>query len=249
MTSEISVPIQMFIDAQQKGYAKKLQFFLSLKLLYRSGKARLNIQELLFLELTEQIGSRKTTMRYVDFLIKKGWLQLNSKTGYYIIKSFERIRMEEGWEVRLAFPVNFESYRNIKAITGAILFGYLHKDFWRKLRRKKRVQIKGSTYQFLSPKFNYHQSPAPVSVLGLHRIFKISPSTASRLKAKAEENTLLKVKKNYGEIVPNKKAMERCLKYNDSRNNIVFFKGKYRFQLIDTVLPLFLLTKRQKLKT
>ncbi|MBO2543196.1 hypothetical protein J0871_02085 [Salegentibacter sp. BDJ18] len=42
MTPEISVPIQLFIDAQQKGYAKKLQFFLSLKLLYKCGKAKLD---------------------------------------------------------------------------------------------------------------------------------------------------------------------------------------------------------------
>ncbi len=125
----------------------------------------------------------------------------------------------------------------------------VHRDFWRKVRRKKSVRIKGSTYNFLSPKFNFHQAPAPVSVFGIHKIFKISPSTASRLKTKAEENNLLKVKKNYGDIVTNKKAMERCIKYNNSRNNIVYFKGYFRFQLIDTILPLFLLTKRQKLKT
>jgi len=238
----------MFLDAQQKGYAKKLQFFLSLKLIYRSGKTKLSNRELQFLELTDLIGSRKTTLKYIDFLIKKGWLRLNTKTGYYIIKSFDRIREEEQWKVRLAFPVDFNSYRNIKAITGAILYGYLHRDFWRKLRRKKRVQIKGSTYQFLSPKFNFHQAPAPVSVFGIHKIFKISPSTASRFKTEAEKKKLLKVKKNYGPIVTNKKAMERCIKYNNSRNNIVYFKGYFRFQLVDTILPLFLLNKRQKLK-
>lgn len=249
MNSEISVPIQMFLDAQQKGYTKKLQFFLSLKLLYRSGKTKLSNRELQFLELTDLIGSRKTTLKYIDFLIKKGWLRLNTKTGYYIIKSFDRIREEEQWKVRLAFPVDFNSYRNIKAITGAILYGYLHKDFWRKLRRKKCVKLKGITYQFLSPKFNFHRAPAPVSVFAIHKIFNISPSTASRLKTQAEEKKLLKVKKNYGPIVTNKKAMERCIKYNNSRNNIVYFKGYFRFQLIDTVLPLFLLNKRQKLKT
>lgn len=33
---ELSVPIQFFIDAQQKGYGKKLQLFLFLKLVYRN---------------------------------------------------------------------------------------------------------------------------------------------------------------------------------------------------------------------
>ncbi|MBO2543197.1 hypothetical protein J0871_02090 [Salegentibacter sp. BDJ18] len=117
--------------------------------------------ELLFLELTEEISSRKTTLKYVHFLLKKGWLRYNARTGYYIIKSFERLREENNWEARNSFPVDFDSYRNIKAITGAIIYGYLHKDFWRKVRRKKSVQIKGSTYHFLSPHFNYREAPAP----------------------------------------------------------------------------------------
>jgi hypothetical protein len=249
MTQEISVPIQLFIDAQQKGYAKKLQFFLSLKLIYRCGKAKLDDGELLFLELTEEISSRKTTLKYLGFLVKKGWLQYNSRTRYYIIKSFERIREENNWETRLSFPVDFDSYRNIKAITGAIIYGYLHKDFWRKVRRKKSVQIKGSTYHFLSPHFNYREAPAPLSVLGIGNIFQISPATASRLKNSALKHKLLEVQKNYGALIPNKKAMEVCLDYNDKPNNIVFVEGGYRFQLIDTILPLFLFKKRQKLKT
>ena len=249
MNSEISVPIQLFIDAQQQGYAKKLQFFLALKLLYKCGKAKLDDGELLFLELTEEIGSRNTSLKYIAFLVEKGWLQYNNRTGYYIIKSFERIRSENNWKVRLSYAVDFNSYQNIKAITGAILYGYLHKDFWRKVRRKKSVQIKGSTYHFLSPHFNYKEAPAPLSVLGIGTIFQISTATASRLKKWALKHNLLEVQKNYGAIIPNKKAMEQCLDYNDKPNNIVFVKGSYRFQLIDTILPLFLFKKRQKLKT
>lgn len=249
MTSEISVPIQLFIDAQQQGYAKKLQFYLALKLLNKCGKTKLDNEELLFLELTEEISSRKTTIKYIQFLIEKGWLKYNSKTGYYIIKSFEIIRSDNNWKVRLSYPVDFDSYRNIKAITGAIIYGYLHKDFWRKVRRKKSVQIKGSTYHFLSPHFNYKEAPAPLSVLGIGIIFHISPATAFRLKNCARKQKLLEVKKNYGAVIPNKKAMELCLDYNDKPNNIVFVEGNYRFQLIDTICPLFLFKRRQKLKT
>ena len=249
MTPELSVPIQLFIDAQQRGYAKKLRFFLSLKLLFQCGKARLSSQELIALEYIEEIRSRRTTLSYIKFLVEKGWLQYNAKTGYYIIKSFDRIRKENNWKVRTAFPVDYSSYRNIKAITGAILYAYLHKDFWRKVRRKKSVQIKGSTYHFLSPHFNWKEAPAPVSVLGACKLFNISPSTASRLKDCALKHHLLEVKKNYGTIIPHKKAMELCLKYNDKRNNIVFRQGKYRLQLIDTILPLFPFNTRQKLKT
>ncbi|MFO7720210.1 MAG: hypothetical protein R6W85_07205 [Gillisia sp.] len=222
MTPEISVPIQLFINAQQKGYAKELQFFLSLKLLYRCGKAKLDDGELLFIELTEEISSRKTTLRYVSFLVKKGWLQYNPRTGYYIIKSFDRIREENNWEVRLAFPVDFYSYKNIKAITGAILYGYLHKDFWRKVRRKKSVQIKGSTYHFLSPHFKYKEAPAPLSVLGISSIFQISPSTASRLKNSAEKQNCLRLKRITGTLYPIKKLWS-CVWTTMIRGTILFF--------------------------
>jgi hypothetical protein len=86
-------------------------------------------------------------------------------------------------------------------------------------------------------------------VLGIGNIFRISPATASRLKNSALKHKLLEVQKNYGALIPNKKAMEVCLDYNDKPNNIVFIEGGYRFQLIDTILPLFLFKKRQKLKT
>ena len=245
---ELSVPIQFFIDAQQHGYGKKLSLFLFLKLIYRDGKTQLSKEELIWIQNHSKIKCRKTLLRYLDFLIKKGWIRHNAKTGYYILKSFDSIRKEQGWKVRLAFPVDIDCFNSIKAITGAILYGYLHRDFWRKVRRKKSVRLKGSTYHFLSPKFNPQNSPAPLSVLGTSSIFQISPATASRLKDLAQKQKLLKVQKNYGTIVPNKKAMDLCLKYKDSRNNVVYHEGNYRFQIIDTILPLFLFKHRAKLK-
>ena len=62
---ELSVPIQLFIDAQQKNYAKKLRFFLLLKLLYFCGKTRLEEDELLIIEFIEEIRCRKTSLGYI----------------------------------------------------------------------------------------------------------------------------------------------------------------------------------------
>lgn len=62
-------------------------------------------------------------MKYLYFLIERGWIRYNSRTGYYILKSIDRIREEQNWKVRLAFPVNLSSCKNIKAITEAILYG------------------------------------------------------------------------------------------------------------------------------
>lgn len=245
---QISVPLQLLVDAQQNGYGKKLRFFLLLKLMWPAGKTRLGRRNLQFIELVDQIRTRKTTKTYIRFLLDKGWLVYNSRTGYYILKSLDRIRKENQWKVRWAIPVHLGNYSNLKAITGAVIYGYLHKDFHRKFRRKKSVSVKGDTSNFHPSSFSGRTQTAPVSVYGAANLFDISVSTASRLKHAAEKENYLKVKKNYGESFVDKRSMMKSLDYNDRKMNIVFHKGKYRFQLIDSVFPLFLFIRRQKLK-
>lgn len=239
----------MFIDAQKFGYQNELKFFLLLKLMYREGKTFLNEKDLQFLECIEQIKTRATTNKYIGLLLELGYIKYNDKTNYFILNSFDKIRMFHGWEVRLAFPIDYSNYYKVKAVTGAVIYGYLHKDFWRKAKREKSVQIKGSTYNFPTSTFNYKAQYAPVSVIGVNIIFKISNSTASRLKKAAAEEQFIKLKKNFGEVIKNKKIMELNIKYNEAPNNMVFHKGKYRMQLIDTIYPLFDFIKRKKLKT
>lgn len=245
---QINVPLELLVDAQKRGYQKKLRLFLLLKLMFPSGKTRLSRSVMEFILLVEKIGSRKTFISYFDFLLERGWIIFNPTTGYFILKSLDRIREENSWKGRLAIPVNFKSYRKLKAVTGAVIFGYLHKDFHRKLRKKKSVLVKGGTYNFQPDSFLRMSQTAPVSVYGAANLFNISVSTASRLKLAAEKEKLLEVKKNFGDRTLNKRMVELCLKYNDMNNEIVYNRGGYRIQLIDSVFPLFLFVRRKKLK-
>lgn len=217
--------------------------------MYPEGKTKLHNQELLFLEYAHQIASRKTTIKYINQLIQLGWINKNEKTGCYILRSLDSITKFHHLENRLAFEINLQNYNKLKAVTGAVIYGYLHKDFWRKVKKKKSVQIKGSTYHFLSPKFNYKQQLAPVSVLSLDAIFSIPKATASRLKHAAVNAGYLKLQKNYSATYYNKKAMQHYLKYNDKQPNLVYHNGNYHLQLIDTVYPLFYFKKRKSLET
>ena len=244
----LSVPIQFLIDSQQKGYSRKLRLFLLLKLMFPSGKMKLDRGDLEFLELVDKIKSRKTSLSYFKFFLDQGWLIYNNKTGYCILKSLDRIRKENDWKVRWAVPVNFGNYNKLKALSGAAIFGYLHKDFQRKNRKKKSVLVKGGTCHFHSLRFFRRFQSAPVSVYGVTRLFGLSPSTASRLKEAAQKEKYIDVKKNFGEKVFNKKAMLKSLKFLESKSNIVFHEGYFRFQLIDTIFPLFLFVRRKKLK-
>ncbi len=239
----------MFIDAQKFGYQKDLCFFLFLKLTFTEGKVKLDSKGLLIIEYLLQIKCRKTSLRYIQLLQELNFLTYNERTSYYTINSFDKIRQFHGWEVRLAFPIDYNTYNKIQAVTGAVIYGYLHKDFWRKVKRKKSVQIKGCTYNFPSPSFNYKKQMAPVSVIGVSKIFKISITTASRLKTAAYKEGFVKLKKNYEDINMDIPLLVQIHKYADLNDNIVYHKDDYRLQLIDTVYPLFYFIKRTNLKT
>lgn len=248
----LSVPIEMFIHAQKNSFSNELKFFLLLKLMFRNGKLRFTNEELNFIEFVEQIKDRKTTIKYIKLLEGMKWINYNNKTKYYILASFDKIRKQNDWFLRLAFPISYKTYYKIKAVTGAVIYGYLHKDFWRKVKRDKSVQLKKSTYHFISSKFNYKQQPAPVSVIGVSHIFKISKSTASRLKKYAVEENLIKVQKNYWDEGINQEEVEFVKEYfpdEISHKNLVFQSNKYQLQLIDTIYPLFYFTKRESLET
>jgi hypothetical protein len=149
--------------------------------------------------------------------------------------------------MRLAFPITLKNHQQLKAISGAVIYGYLHKDFWRKVKREKSLQIKGSSYHWITLKYNYKIQAAPVSVYGVEAIFGIPIASASRLKKLAEENKLIKVKKNFSENVFTEAERKYYNKESDVRN-IVYSKKKNRLQLIDTITPLFNFSKRKSLE-
>lgn len=217
--------------------------------MYRHGKSTLTNDDLVFVEYSLKIKSRTTTLKYLSKLRKLNFIVYNKTTQYYIFKSFDRIRKENDLINRLAYPFTYSDLDRINAITGAVIYSYLHKDFWRKVKREKVVHLKGSTYFFLSHKFNYKKHSAPVSVNGVKRLFEVSKSTASRLKNEATNCGLIKLTKNYSIYAVDKKAMQEYLKYNDYKQTVVYKDGIYRLQLIDTILPLFYFTKRNSLET
>ncbi|MBC5842618.1 hypothetical protein H8R23_14485 [Flavobacterium sp. F-380] len=247
--NHISVPIEMFIDAQKFGYQKDLCFFLFLKLTFTAGKVKLDQKGLLIIEFLLQIKCRKTSLKYIQLLLELKFLTYNERTGYYTINSFDKIRQFHDWKVRLAFPIDYNSYCKIKAVTGAVIYGYLHKYFWRKVKREKSVTVKGITYHFPSPTFNYKKQLAPVSVIYVSKFFKMSNATASRLKSAAYKEGFIKLKKNFDDINMDVSLLVQIHKYAGLNNNIVYHKDDYRLQLVDTVYPVFYFIKRTNLKT
>lgn len=223
-------------------------FFLVLKLKYPCGKTKLTSSELILLEKLMGIKSRKTSKKNIQVLLEKGFLKYNAKTEYFIIVGFDKIRFKYNWEMRLAFPVTLKNHQNLQAISGAVIYGYLHKDFYRKVKREKSLQIKGRSYHWISLKYNYKIQAAPVSVYGVRSIFNIPIASASRLKTIAEKEKLLKVQKNYSDITYSNHERNYHKKINEVQN-FVFRNKMNRLQLIDTITPLFNFSKRKSLET
>lgn len=241
----IAVPVHLFIDAQQKGYNNQLKFFIALKIFFRNGKSKLNKQELKLIEDAINVKSAKTTKASLNYLIKKGWINYNTKTKYYLIKSFNKIEIINEFKSRLCFPVKLNYINNFKAITGAVIYGYLYVDFKRKLKKKGSVSINGDTYNSKSFK---HIVYAPVSVFSIKKIFNISIATASRLKNAAFEQKFIKVKKDFRSTTIDH-VIFKVLKYNNKSNRVFYKDGKFQYQEIDKIKIDFFFKKRKKLKT
>lgn len=192
----------------------------------------------------------KTIVANLDRLRNLNWISKNSRTNYYIFHSFDRIRKVYEWVSRASLELYVNDVFHIRAFLGAALYGYLHKDFWRKVKKEKSVQIKQCTYHFLFPSFNFKLEAAPISVNGVKAIFDISIAKSSRIKSLAAAYKYIEVTKTFRELNITKFDLEGLKEFDlVSINNIIFKDNKYYLQEIDHIIPLFNIRKRRKLET
>ena len=239
----------MCVFVLQNNLENPFRFYLLLKLMYTSGKLKFNKEEIQFLAFTINVTT-KTIKTYVRKLEKLKWIRLNTKTQYYLIHSIDRLRKNNDWESRASIEFYFVDIFRIRAILGAAIYGYLHKDFWRKVKRERVVQIKGCTYHTLSSSFNYKAHKAPISIIGVSKLFKIPQAKTSRLKTLAAKEGLIEVKKQYIKYDISKFHALTIKKYHPDRTrNLIYKDGIYQLQQIDLILPLFDIRRRKKLET
>ena len=243
------MPIAQCVYVLENNLEKPFQLFLLLKHLYPEGKLKFTKQEINFLCSILDVN-KKTIEANVKKLLELNWIRLNEKTNYYLLYSFDRIRKMECWDSRASIEFYPNDIFRVQAVLGAALYGYLHKDFWRKVKKEKNVQIKQRTYHFLFPSFNFKLESAPVSVNGVKEIFNISKAKASRIKNLANKERLITIEKTFIQLDISKFELEGLKQYSDfNTNSIVYKNGKYHLQGIDHITPLFPIRKRKKLET
>jgi hypothetical protein len=245
----ILTPIEMCIYILQNNLENTFRIYLFLKLNYNDGKIKFTKNEINILADSLNVTSR-TIRSQIKKIVELGWVQINTKTQYYILTSFDKIRVNNGWVTRASIDISIQDIQCIRAILGAALYVYLHKDFWRKVKREKSVLIKGNTYHFLSPSFNFKNHFAPVSLIGVQKIFGISQAKASRLKQLAYNAGYIKVKKKFKKIDLSKEDVSYIKKYDvNHARNIIFKNRSYYWQQIDHIRPFINIRKRKKLET
>lgn len=237
----------MCVIVLQNNLENPFRFYLLLKLMYTSGKLKFSKQEIQFLAFALDVTT-KTIRTYIKKLEELKWIRLNTKTQYYLLNSIDRLRKNNNWLSRASIEFYFEYIHRTRAILGAAIYGYLHKDYWRK-QRERIVTIKGVTYQSLSSSFNYKNHSSPISVYGVNKIFNISIPKASRLKKFAANEGLIKVEKQYKKLDIPKFGVDGFKEYYpEVTNNLIYKDENHYLQQIDLILPLFDIRRRKKLE-
>lgn len=225
------------------------QFYLLLKLIYTKGNTKLCLIERQALVKILGYSDCRPFNINLKRLIDLGWIRLNTRNKYYYLKSIDSIRKEYNWDSRTSIAIKWKDLNRVDAVIGSAIYTYLHKAFWRKVKKEKRVYLKGKTYHFLFPSFNYKTESAPVATTGIQELFNISKTKASRLKHKAEQHNLVSVTKSYSDRLFTEEEIKHYKKDDDQDSNFIKMKDGYRLQQIDQVLPKIPLTKRHKLGT
>ncbi len=201
--------------------------------------------------LSQIIGykDKREVKKQVQQLQDLRWVSKNIKTGYYLIYSFDRIRLNNQWSPRAAIECYPRDLNTVYALTGAAIYSYLHKYFWSRVAREKSVRAMGRTYTALSCYSSIYDNPAPIATTGIESIYDISKASASRLKKQAQKAGYITVKKSVLDITPkNAQIAATAQKYDLLPPGAYIKAGKARLRQIDMILPKIKLNRRRSLK-
>lgn len=242
------VPAPMLIHVAAHNLETPFQLFLLLKSLFRAGKAKMTSAEIQAVAQIMGYADSRQVRRQLKEMQELSWVRYNTTTGYYILCSFDQLRISNSWKTRSAMPVYFNDLNRLSAIIGAAVYTYLYNAFRRKLKREGSVRIQGRTYHSMSASLFSKGGLAPVATTGLNALFNISVAKASRLKKAAVKEGLIQVIKDFVPKNCNPNELELIKKYSEAPN-LRMFQGKVSLQQIDLIYPLIKLKKRQRLKT
>jgi hypothetical protein len=174
---------------------KPFKLFLWLKLLYSSGKFK--SCPTFKKAICQLMGLKdiRTLNTNLNKLKELGWIKYNSQTGYYLIVSFDKLKKKYALPSNFAYECSFRDLSNIHAFIGGALFTYLHRDYWRKKKKRRLEREKGRTYTATLPFSKKSLKQAEISILGVAKIFNLSTSKVASLKHQAAKMEYITIQK------------------------------------------------------
>lgn len=244
------VPVQMCIYVIRNNLENSFRLYVFLKLNNPCGKMKINNKVLEELSISLGVSAR-TVRNYISRLKSLGWIRKNRKTQYYILHSYDRIRILFDWSARASVEFYREDVSRLRNKLSAVPYLYLHSNIRRKAKKGRSVLLSGGTnHSLLSSSRSKKQKYFPISVLGVEKIFGISRSKASRMKIRAANSGFLRVKKSFEKTELSDIDVRRMGEYDKSlRKSVVYRNGQYQIQRPDLIKPLISLRRRKKLGT
>ena len=243
------VPVQMCIYALRHNLENSMRVYITLKFYYPSGKFRSNSENrkrlLPILNVTD-----RTIRNQIKKLESIGWIRKNKKTDYYILISYDQLRIKKNWTTRSAIEFYSNDLKFFKEKLAAVPYAYLYYDYMRKKSRLRSALNSRNAHHFGSNSSYEKKNFAPISVLSLEKIFVISRSKASRLKILASKRNFLEIRKDLTRLNLNRKSFQMIQKFYPeiSRQFIVYGDKVYR-QGPDQIYVHMHIRKRKKLGT
>lgn len=238
-----NIPIELCSYALSKKRVRALQVYVYLKLKC-SGKIMIDQQFLKKIANDLELKSIKTIKIIIAELINEQWISKSEKSGYYFVKSFERIRRFLNLRKRTAAEVSINDIKNFKAFLIAAIISHLINAQKRRLRAVERTKGSSKTSAF-KQSFFY-----PVANAALAKILGISVSTAFEWKRLAEKQGYIIIRNNSSVIEQAQPQFLKDLKkYGDIPGKRIWVKkGKVCEQLPDNVYSKVSLRRRRKLE-
>ncbi len=238
-----SIPVELCEYVIRNNFYRPMQLYIYLKSRC-SGKIQLTKEELC--NAGEAIGltSERGVKNNLRQLVKKNWVGYSSRSGYYFVRGFDKIREMYHLPSRTSAEFKVEDIRQFKGFAVAAKIGYLIN---RQKRKRRATELKkGSSNHIARQSLSYY----PVANKALGNVLGISLSTAYQLKQMAVVAGYIDIRKTWTKTHltehhagPIKKGLPEIAHRVRVRNNQVFLQGA------DMVFCKLVFTRRKKLET
>lgn len=243
------MPLQMCNWVTANNKENPFRLFIYLKLSYPSGKIQWSKVDVDLASIT-LCNTPKTIKSNFKKVQELGWLYYDDEFKFYRLYALDKIRGNNDWELRRAFPFNYKDLTHIRATLGAIIYTQLYKTYCRKhFKRSSNVLKSRSANESIAVSCDIKKY-AEVSVLSVKVFYGLTINKAVRLKQEALKHGLIDVKKQYFKINKNEAyASKKGAEYREQRPNVVFRNGEYYLQLIDRIYSDLYFKRRKKIET